>query len=314
MLARKRLLGILAGPWVAQAVYAVVKLGVPDLLTAGPATASHLASVTGASEQALGRLMRALCGVGIFSQPAPGQFALTASSELLRADVPGSVRLNVLMQGEEVYRSFAEIMHTVHGHGPAFEKVYGRPFYTYLEENPEAAQVFNASMADEGPPEALDTCDLSWAKSIVDVGGGDGSLLLRVLLPDQRGVLLELPSALAAARVRLAAIADRVDFMDGSFFDPVPPDGDVYILSRVLHNWSDESAARILANVRAAMPAHGRLIVLEEFLSDRGGMVDLLMLVTQEGRDRTEAEYHELLSASGFTVMASRPGVVEACR
>lgn len=315
MLARKRLLGLLSGTWVAQAVYAVVKLGVPDLLTQGPAPAAELARQTGASEEALVRLLRVLCGAGLFTQPEPGHFGLTASGELLRADVPGSVRLNALMQGEEVFRSFAEIMHTVRGNGPAFDKVHGTSFYAYLEEHPEAAQTFNASMGDQQPPAAVDTCDLTDAKSIVDIGGGDGRLLERVLSEDQRAVLLELPTALAAARERLARFGDRVEFVEGSFFSRVPAGGEVYVLSRVLHNWSDANAARILANVREAMPAHGRLIVLEDFLSDSGGgLVDLLMLVTLEGRDRTGAEYERLLAANGFTVTAMRPGVLEACR
>lgn len=307
MLARKRLLGILSGAWVAQAVYAVVKLGVPDLLSGGPATSLRLASQTGASPQALERLLRALCGVGLFTEPERGTFGLTSSGQLLQDGVEGSVRLNALMQGDEVYRSFAEIMHSVTGNGPAFEKVYGQPFYQYLENNPEAAQVFNASMADEGVPVGLQAIDLSWAESIVDVGGGDGSLLRHILRDGQRGVLLELPSAIAAARVRLADLADRVTLVEGSFFDQVPLNGDLYVLSRVLHNWSDENAARILARIHEAIPAHGRLIVLDEF---RGGLIDLLMLVTVEGRDRTEEEYRALVQSSGFAVIEAGEGVL----
>jgi DNA-binding transcriptional ArsR family regulator len=295
-LARKRLLGLLGGAWVAQAVYAVVKLGVPDMM---PATASRLAAATGAAEQVLTRLLRALRGAGLVSEH-DGVFDLTPSGRLLRSDVEGSVRLNALLQGDEVFRSFAEIMHTVMGKGPAFEKVYGRPFYAYLAENPDAAEVFNTSMGETNLPS---TVDLSWARSIVDVGGGDGSLLLRVLREGQRGVLLELPSAIAAARAKLG---DRVELVAGSFFDGVPPDGDVYLLSRVLHNWSDDDAGRILARVRAAMPAHGRLVVLEDF--GGAGLVDLLMLVTMEGRDRTEVEYRVLLEANGFAVVETGEG------
>ncbi|WP_162907675.1 methyltransferase [Allorhizocola rhizosphaerae] len=299
-LARKRLLGLLSGAWVAQAVYAVVKLGVPDML---PDTASRLAAATGASEQALTRLLRALCTAGLCTEAQPGRFDLTAGGRLLRSDVEDSVRLHALLQGDEVFRSFAEIMHTVMGNGPAFEKVYGRPFYVYLEEHPAAAEVFNTSMGETNLPS---TVDLSWARSIVDVGGGDGSLLLRLLRDGQTGVLVELPSAIAAARVKLEPLGERVEFVEGSFFDGVPEGRDVYILSRVLHNWSDDNAGRILRLVRAAMPAHGRLVVLEAFAG--GGLVDLLMLVTLEGRDRTVAEYRELLTANGFAVVQAGEG------
>ncbi len=298
-LARKRLLSLLSGAWVAQAVYAVVRLGVPDML---PATASRLAESTGAAEQALTRLLRALCAAGLCVETEPGVFDLTGSGRLLRSDVEGSVRLHALLQGDEVFRSFAEIMHTVMGNGPAFEKVYGKGFYAYLEENPEAAEVFNTSMGETNLP----SLDLSWAQSIVDVGGGDGSLLLRLLGQGQTGVLVELPSAIAAARVKLAPLGERVEFVEGSFFDAVPAGGDVYVLARVLHNWSDDNAGRILGRVREAMPAHGRLVVLEEFGS--GGLVDLLMLVTLEGRDRTEAEYRALVQANGFTVVQAGEG------
>jgi hypothetical protein len=309
MLARRKLLGILAGPWTAQALYAVVKLGVPDLLAAGPATAESLARATGASPEALVRVMRALCAAGILAQPAPGEFALTSTGQLLRSDVEGSVRPHVLMQGDEVYRSFAEIMHTVMGGGPAFEKIYGQSFYEYVEGHPEAARAFTVAMAEEKPPAALSTCDLSGAEALVDVGGGDGSLLLAALAPHQRGVLVELPSAIANARVRLAALGDRVSFVTGSFFAPIVAAGDVYLLSRVLHNWNDDDAGRILARIKAVMPSHGRLIVLEDF---EPGMVDLLMLVTMAGRDRTADEYTDLLERNGFRVTSVRPGVLEA--
>jgi hypothetical protein len=309
MLARRKLLGILAGPWTAQALYAAVKLGVPDLLAAGPATSGQLASATGASEEALVRVMRALCAAGIFTHSSEGTFALTSTGELLRADVPGSVRLHALMQGDEIYRSFAEIMHTVMGGGPAFDKVYGQTFYEYVEANPEAAHAFVGAMADELPPSALSTCDLSSAAVLVDVGGGDGGLLLEALVPHQRGVLVELPSALEYARHRLASLGDRISLVAGSFFEPMTVTGDVFILSRVLHNWDDDDVDRILANIKAAMPPDGRLIVFEEF---EPGMVDLLMLVTMQGRDRTALEYGNLLERNGFKVTAVRPGVLEA--
>jgi SAM-dependent methyltransferase len=313
MLARRKLLGILASTWTAQAIYAVCKLGVPDLLAQGPATASALAAATGADQVALTRLLRALCGAGILTQPEPGTFALTSTGELLRSEVPGSVRLNALMQGDEIFRSFAEIMHTVAGNGPAFEKVYGIGFYDYLARNPDAAGIFVASMADEGVPSGLGEVDLSGAGTIVDVGGGDGGLLLAVLGDEQHGILLELGPAVQRARERLAPLGGRVTLVEGSFFDGVPEKGDVYVLCRVLHNWNDDNASRILRRVKDAMPPQGRLVVLEEFLDESsGGPVDLLMLVTLEGRDRTAAEYRELLERNGFAITKTGQGVLEA--
>lgn len=327
-LARRKLLGILSGGWLAQACYAVVKLGVPDLLAAGPRTADDLAAATGADTRALYRLLRALAGAGVLRQTGPRAFALSATGELLRSDAPGSTHLVALMHGEEVFRSFAEIMHTVRSGAPAFEKVYGRPFYDYLDDNPVVARTFNESMGGQPVPAGLSTCDLSGVGTLVDVGGGNGTLLTEALTahPGLRGVLLERPDAVRAARARLAeaGLGDRVRLVEGSFFDAVPPGGDAYVLARVLHNWNDEHALEILRRVHAAMPPHARLVVLEELLPDAGstgggGLVDLLMLVTLEGFDRTEAEYRELLVKAGFDILTVRhdtgqhaSGVIEA--
>ena len=346
-LARRKLLGILSGAWLGQACYAVVKLGVPDLLAAGPRAVDDLAAATGAHPRVLHRLLRALAGAGVLRQTGPGTFALSSTGELLRSDAPGSTHLVALMHGEEVLRSFAEIMHTVRTGAPAFEKVYGRPFYEYLDDNPDAASIFIGSMGDQPVPAGLSTCDLSGVATLVDVGGGNGTLLAEVLTAYQgmRGVLLERPDAVAAARARLgeAGLADRVSFVEGSFFDAVPTGGDVYVLARVLHNWNDEHALEILRRVHAAAPPGARLVVLEELLPEAGppptadaptpsggtaaggpaaaGLGDLLMLVTLEGFDRTGVEYRELLAATGFDVLAVRHvsgrqtgGVVEAMR
>ena len=316
---RRKLLGILSGSWIAQGCYALAKLGVPALLADGPRTADELAAATGADARALHRLLRALALAGLLRQTAPDTYALTATSELLRPDVPDSVHLNALMQGEEVFGSFAEIMYTMRTGRPAFEKVYGRPFYAYLDENPDAAEVFTASMGAQPVPAVLREVDWSGDGGVVDIGGGDGGLLAEILAGDSRlrGVLLERPDAVRAARKRLAGagLAGRVEFVAGDFFRSVPAGGGVYLLARVLHNWDDEQALAILRRVRQAMATHARLVVVEEFLPEQvpaggggRGMVDLLMLVTLGGQDRTGAQYRDLLAGAGFDVLATRPG------
>jgi SAM-dependent methyltransferase len=334
-LARRKLLGILSASWTAQCVYAVVRLGVPDLLADGPRDARELARECGADPLTLSRVLRALTMLGLFASPGPGIYALTPTTELLRADVPGSVRLNALLQGDEVFRAFAEIMYTVRTGRPSFEKVHGEPFYDYLGSHPAASHNFHDSMGEEKAPDALATCDLSDARVIVDIGGGNGALLIEALAAapaTARGVLLELPDALRVAAEKLAeaGLADRVDLVPGSFFDQVPVGGDVYVLSRVLHNWTDEKASRVLARVRDAMTDGARLLVLEDLLPESGApdatgrgaaaaMVDMLMLVTQEGSARTAAQFEELLVGAGFEVLAVRrasptstSGVLEA--
>jgi hypothetical protein len=328
--ARRKLLGILSASWLAQACYAVTRLGIPDLLAAGPRTAADLAVASGAHPQALRRLLRALAAGGVLRRTTAGEYELTAVGELLRSDVPGSLHQTAIMDGEEVYRAFAEIMYTARTGRPAFDKVFGTPFYAYLDADPAAADTFHAAMGGAGVPAAWAGCDLTGIGSLVDVGGGTGGLLAQTLAahPELRGILLELPDAIRRARPALAeaGVADRVELVEGSFFDGVPAGADAYLLSRVLHNWTDDRAATILRRLRDTMPAGARLFVLEEFLPEdddgpAAGLVDLLMLVTLEGHDRTEAGYRALLEKAGFTVLAARPGgrpgvegVIEATR
>jgi hypothetical protein len=318
--ARRRLLGVLSGGVLAQSCYAVARLGVPDLLAAGPRPVRDLAAACGADPRVLHRLLRALAALGLFRPAGPDCYELTPAGELLRSDVPGSLRQTAIMHGEEVARSFAEIMHTVRTGEPAFDKVHGQPFYDYLAEHPDTADTFVAAMGSERVPTALAGCDLTGVAMVVDVGGGNGGLLAEVLEahPDARGVLLELPDSVRAARALLhpAGLAGRVELVEGSFFDAVPAGGDVYVLARVLHNWTDEHAEAILRGVGSAMGRGARLLVFEKLLEDEPGsaassvgaaMVDLLMLGMLEGHDRTAAEYVALLERAGFEVTAVRP-------
>jgi hypothetical protein len=255
--------------------------------------------------------------MGLFRRTAPDTYALTSLSELLRSDVPGTLRQTAVLHGEEVHRSFAEIMHTVHTGAPAFPKVHGMPFYEYLAEHPDTADSFAEAMGSERVPAVLAGCELTG--TVVDVGGGSGGLLAEVLRgrPELRGVLLELPDAVRAARARLteAGLAERAELVAGSFFEGVPGGGDVYVLSRVLHNWTDEQAELILRRVGDAMRAGTRLLVLERLLPEEtaaAGMVDLLMLGMLEGHDRTEAEYLTLLDKAGFSTVDVRHSAAES--
>lgn len=318
---RMMLLGVLSGSWLAQAAYAMAKLGVPDLLDDGPRTADDLAARCGAHPEALQRMLRALAAVGIVDEPGPRTYDLTDAGRLLRSDSARSARLGAIMYGEEVFRSFAEIMHTAHTGEPAFDKAYGMGFYEYLEANPEANRTFNAAMGGlrETPAVLAASCGLDGVRTLVDVGGGTGNLLADVLSahPAMRGVLLELPEAVRQARGRLAeaGVLDRAELVEGSFFGRVPPGGDLYVLARCLHNWADDKAVEILRTVRAAMEPGARLVILEKLIPEGPGfspakLVDLLMLVMVAGRDRTEAEYRDLLFRSGFEMVAAHPAPV----
>lgn len=317
--ARRKLLGILSSSWVAQACYAVAKLGLPDAMAAGPRPVAELAAECGADPRALNRLLRAMVTVGLFRQTAPQTYALTSVTELLRSDVPGSLRQMAVLDGEEVFRSFADIVHTLRTGTPAFENIYGEPFYAYLSGQPQLAATFAEAMNGAQVSAALSLCDLTGVERLVDVGGGSGGLLTEALrrYPTLRGVLLELPEAVRQAKTTVteAGVDDRADLVEGDFFEAVPAGGDLYVLARVLHNWTDERAELILRRVREAMGPGGRLFVLEQLLPDAEiepgpgkGMVDLLMLVLLEGHDRTQADYRDLLERAGFALRSVRHG------
>lgn len=317
--ARRKLLGIVSGGVLAQCCYALARLGVPDLLAEGPRSVSELAAASGADPRVLHRMLRALSTLGLFRRTGPQTYSLTSVSELLRSETPGSLRHTAIMHGEQVHRALGEIMHTVRTGEPAFDRAHGESFYTYLAGEPDAAETFAEAMGSERVPAVLGDCDLTGVGTLVDVGGGDGGLVSEFLTnhPTARAVLIDLPDAVRAARSRLteAGVADRVDLVEGSFFDHVPAGGDVYVLARVLHNWTDDNAAALLARVHDAMAPGSRLIILEELLPEEdaeggsaaAGMVDLLMLIMLEGCDRTETDYRTLLAKAGFDVVAVRP-------
>jgi hypothetical protein len=328
---RKRLLGVLCATWTAQACSALAALGLADLLAAGPRTSADLAAAADLDRVALKRMLAALADAGILRQTAADRFELSPVGEYLRSDVPGSVHGTAILYGTEVYRSFDGLIDTLRSGRPAFTDRYDQSFYEYLRERPEPAAAFHAAMSavPEPPPPAASHFD--GACVIVDVGGGDGGLLARTLgpRPELRGILVELPQAAARARDRLAeaGVLDRVQVVTGSFFEQVPAGGDLYVLRRVLHNWNDENARRVLERIREAMTADARLLVLEELLptapeasssgagawaAPRTRIVDLLMLVLMEGRDRSVEEYTTLLEKSGFAVRSVAPGAIEA--
>jgi SAM-dependent methyltransferase len=203
------------------------------------------------------------------------------------------------------------MLHTVRTGKPAFDKVYGVDYFEFLESNPAESELFNRAMGAtlHAAVAILEQYDFSGSSEIVDVGGGDGLLLASVLAryPDLRGVLQEVPATIAAAPRVLAeaGVAQRCQLVEDSFFDSVVGGGDVYILSRVLHDWNDDNARRILLKVREAMKPGARLLIVDTVLPpvrglDLGVLADLLMLVIVGGKERTEQDWRELLHDTGF--------------
>jgi hypothetical protein len=311
------LLDLVTGCWISQAIHVAAKLGIADLLASGPKSCGELAAATATDPGALYRVLRALASVRIFAEDAAGRFQLTPLAEELRTGSPGSLRALAIMIGEkEHWRAWESMLHSVRTGQSAFEHVFGAPLFRYFSEHGEAARIFDDAMTSRSGAEnaaIISACDFSAARVVVDVGGGQGSLLASILRaqPDARGVLFDRPG------VRVPASA-RCEFVAGDFFVNVPAGGDVYVLKRIIHDWDDDRARVILSNCRKVMRPDGRLLVIEPIVPAGNGpsfskLLDMLMLVWQDGgRERTEAQHRSLLTAAGFRVNRMMPAAAGA--
>ncbi|RST18638.1 methyltransferase [Streptomyces sp. WAC05374] len=301
----------------AKAVHTAAELGLADLLAERPYSSAELAEKTGAHHGSLRRLLLALAGLGVVTQGDDDRFSLAALGQPLRRDAPDSVLgLVRLGCGPEVWRAWEHLLPSVRTGQPAWELAHGVDWLGFYADNPERAAVFHRSQAEhtrDTMPGILAAADFSRFPTVVDVGGGDGTLMAHVLSshPGLEGVLVDLPSGLAGAAGRLAAagVTDRCRVVGGDFFTSVPEGGDAYVLKEILHDWEDDRAVAILRTVRAAMPPDGRLVVVERVLPERAAagpveahlyLRDLLMLTVTGGRERTEQEFHALFGAAGF--------------
>lgn len=302
---------IARGYRTAQALYVAAALGIADLLANGPRSVDGLAAATKTHAPSLYRLLRALASIGIFAEDDERRFLLTPLAEPLRSDVPGSVLSFVrFMCAPMLLEPWGNLLYSVQTGRPAFDHVHGMSLYAYLAQHPDAAAVFHAGMSTMSRhPAVLDAYDFAGATVVVDVGGGDGTLLAGILRanPALHGILFDRPEIAEAARGHLEreGLTDRCRVVGGSFFESVPEGGDLYILSDVVHNWGDDQVVTILANCRRAMPASGRLLVIQEVLPPGnepalGKFADLNMLVVPGGRERTADEQRTVLAAAGF--------------
>ena len=296
------------------------RLGIADLLREGPKGAEQLATEARVHAPSLYRVLRALAGVGIFAEGEDGRFGLTPMAEPLRSDAPDSLRDYILLVGEEWnWRLWPHLLHSVETGRPVFERVHGMWLFDHLARHPEAAAIFDAAMTSRSGQEnevIASTYDFSGLRTVVEVGGGHGSLLASILRtnPGLRGILFDQPQVVAEARHRLdaAGLKGRWEAVAGNFFDSVPAGGDAYLLKRVIHDWDDERAVAILRNCQRAMAEGGRLLVIELVIPTGNEpsfskLSDLVMLVQTGGQERTEAEYRTLLDAAGLAPTAVTP-------
>lgn len=304
---------ILNGYRLCQAVYVAAKLGIADFLKGGPKRSEELATATGVDPHALYRVLRALASLGVFAETDDGRFTLTPLGALLRTGAPGSLRSVAILDGEWRWRAYGELLYSVTTGKPGHDHVYGVGTFEYLAQHPDIAAMFfggATSWRSEASMAVAAAYDFSGIRTLVDVGGGQGDLIVTILKvnPSMRGVFFDLPYAIDGARSLIEAegVADRCELVAGDFFESVPS-GDAYILRGILLDWDDERAVAILKNCHRAMRRQGRLLVVEGVLPPRAEQAsgifwrDLEMLVmTAGGRERTEDEYRALFASAGF--------------
>jgi hypothetical protein len=304
---------IATGYIASTALYAAVKLSIPDHLTAGPQAAADLARKTGANEDAIYRILRLLSSVGIFEEVATRRFANNLASETLRTGDSASVyHMTLWMTNPFHFRVYADAMHSVTTGQPAVEKTLGMPVFDYFPRDPELSEIFNNAMTAFSAfviPAALQAYDFSGVGVLVDVAGGHGQVLTSILqrYPAMRGILCDLDHVIAGAvpRIAQAGVADRCEARVCDIFQAVPAGGDAYIMKHIIHDWDDERATTILQNIRKAMKPGGRVILLESVLQsanqpDFGKLIDLEMLLMPGGRERTEEEFRALFARAGY--------------
>lgn len=298
----------------------LVELDLPDLLDA-PRSTDQLAESTGTAAPALDRLLSYAAGRGFLDKDRRGLWRANAVTELLRRDHPNSWRGWVEFAGSAwFWDAWRHADSPLRGKGSGVEAATGQTFFDYVNVvDPPAGAAFNRAMAAGATVQALalsKALDWSAISTVCDVGGGTGAaleLLLRAQ-PHLEGVLIDLPEVVAAVNPVLAIgnLAGRCRIETGSFFDAVPAGADRYLMLAIIHDWDDERATTILANVRAQLGAHGRAVVVENVMPERprGDFVeasDLLMLVLAAGQERTEAGFRALFARSGLTVESLVP-------
>ncbi len=314
------MLQMISGFWVSRLIYTAARLGLADEVKDGPKTAEELAAATNTHAPSLYRLLRGLASVGIFAEDGDNRFTMTPLAGTLQSDAPGSMRSFAISElGLDHYQAWGDLMHSITTGETAFEKTYDMKVWDFYARNPENGGFFIDAMNNLTKAEnaaVVGSYDFSSTRNLVDVAGGDGSLLIDILKanPSIHCTLFEEAHVLEEAKQKMKAAgqAERCQYISGDFFQSVPPGGDTYILKWILHDWDDERSRKILENCRKAMPENSKLLVIEITIPSGnepcfGKLVDLNMLVMTGGRERSEKEFRSLLEASGFKITTIVP-------
>jgi hypothetical protein len=307
-----QLFQMMTGFVVSQAIFVAARLGVADAVSGGPRPVADIARELKADPASLYRLLRTLASVGVFAETSPRTFSLTPMGAMLRRDDSSGMHAAALMIDGVCYGPFGQLVHSVKTGRPAFDEVFGSPIFDYFTAHPDVGRIFDAAMTGiHGPetPAMIEAYDFTPFKTIVDVGGGNGSLLFEVLraAPGASGVVFDLPGVIERTNqaIRAAGLGDRCRAEGGSFFDSVTRGGDAYILRHIIHDWDNERCITILRRCREALAPGGKVLVIESVVPPGndphpGKMLDMIMLAVPGGVERTAEEFERLFAAAGL--------------
>lgn len=311
---------LLFAPLIQRSICFVATIGIPDLLADHPQSAEELANETKMHAPFLYRVLRALAGAGIFRLNSENKFQNTPLSDVLRGDAPNSIRDFAIMLGRErMWNTWGALPKSVASGTTAQRLIYGQETFDYFQQNPDEAEIFNRAMTantNRSIPAILDAYDFSNINTLIDVGGGEGILLAKILkaYPKMRGVLFELPSVVETSDKTFLkeGVKERVELVPGDFLKQAPPEGDAYILKFVIHDWNDEYSKLILKNVAAVMHRESKLLLLESIMPEGNEpsfakLRDLQMMLGPGGMERTENEYQVLLNEAGLRITKIHP-------
>jgi hypothetical protein len=313
----QEILKMASGQWVSQCLYVAVALEIPDLLKDGPVPVSELAQQAKADEDYLYRVLRALCGLGLFTEHEGRLFMNSPLSASLCKDAPFSARGMAMLLGQkEHYEPWGHLLESVRKGDRPFEAVYGMPVFEFYAKHPEASEVFNDAMtsfASNLHRSVLSTYDFSGFKTLVDIGGGHGALIMSILekFPALNGVLFDMQHVIDGVKIP-ETLKGRIQAIGGNFFESAPA-GDAYILSTVIHDWSHELSLKILKQIHNSMADGGTLLVVDHVVTGDnqfhpGKLLDINMLVmTEGGRERTREEFQRLYDEAGFELTRILP-------
>jgi hypothetical protein len=300
----------LCTPWC---VHVLVTLRIADHIAAGMTRIDELASASGSDRESLLRVLRHMVGKGVFDEPAPGEFALNEPARGL-LDSGAKLGFDLSGIGGRMAYAWSSLLSAVRTGTPAYHTVFGRPFWEDLEANPDVAASFDALMgpAGHGIPDAEVLVSGGWdtVRTVVDVGGGTGSLLAEILRarPSVRGMLVDLPATVARSHQTFqeAGVADRCTVVGQSFFDPLPAGADLYLLKKVLDDWPDREATALLRRCAEAARPSGRVVVLGGVTPEGSDpSPELLMMVLVGGKSRSLVEFGRLAREAGLEIHAA---------